>query len=279
MSKRSFLSTLALCFSLNAFGADFKDADAKFALRDTSLQATLDARAAYQALLDQGVTGDDLLRAGTGYIRTFLFEGTHFNSLKTEQGKKSRKQIFNSIQKVAVEIISPAKLGYESPAYYYFKASTIAYEAEVSGILDRLMLLPKLNAAISTGLATQGGATFEGGGILRVKAAVKGNPEAKGLPGGLYNPTEALKLAENAIASEAFPGNAEGTLFCENFRRKVGIQIELGLKAEALATAEKTLADFQSYLDDGLIPEFVRAETGDCLLTVAELKNSLNSTH
>ncbi|MCX6127966.1 MAG: hypothetical protein NTX25_02745 [Proteobacteria bacterium] len=276
MFRKQSLVAIALSFSMNAWGADFSAADAKFALRDQSQQANLDARNAYQAIMnDQSVVGAELLRAGEGYLRTFIFEGTHYYSLKTDSGKKARKAVFNSAWTSAVEVISPEKLGFASPAYYYFKASSIAYEAEVSNVLERLFLLPLLNQALADGLATQGGHTYEGGGLLRVKAAVKGNPEAKGLPGGLYNPNEALKLVDEAISSEAFPGNAEGALFCENYRRKLMTQNELGSKAEALATAEQALKDFQSYLDDGLIPEFIRPETSDCLLTIAELKSSL----
>jgi len=285
MVKKQLLAALALGMSMSAHAADFSEADAKFALRDTSRAATLEARAAYKAIIDQGVTGEELVRAGEGYLRAYIYEGVRYTSLVSEtapvnpapagEGRESRKALFGECWSKAAETLAPAKLGFESPVYYYFRASCIAYEAEVSTALERLMNLVKLNKALETGLATTGGDTFEGGGLMRVKAAVLGNPEAKGLP-GVYNPKQALVLIDQALASEAFPGNLEGVLFCENFRRKIGIQIELEAKADALALAEQTLGDFQSYLDNGLLPEFIRAETVECLKTVAAQKDSLN---
>ncbi len=285
MVKKQLLAALALTFSFSAYGTDFSEAEAKFALRDSTADhsATLEARAAYKAIIDSGVKDADLVRAVEGYLRTYIFEGTHYTTTNAEgteatpagTGKETRKKIFNDAWKTAVELI-PAAARETSPVYYYFKASAIAYEAEVSNVLQRLVLLPQLNDALAKGLAVEGGATYEGGGLLRVKAAVKGNPEAKGLPGGLYNPEEALKLVDQAIASEAYPDNAEGIYFCENFRRKVITQNELKDVAGALATADQALLDFPAYLADSLIPEFIRAETVDCIKTITELKTSIS---
>jgi hypothetical protein len=249
----------------------------------------LAARDAYKAILDQGAKEEDLLRAAEGYLRTFVFEGTHYTSLKPEanspseasgtvavgSGKSTRKAIFNECWEKAVEVISPANLGYESPVYYYFRSTCLAYEAEASNVVQRLGLLPRLLSALSSGLETNGGRTYEGGGILRVKAGVKGNPEAKGLPGGLYNPEEALVLINEATEAEAYPGNLPGMLFCENFRRKIITLNELKRSQDALVVADQALVDFPSYQADGLIPEMLRAETSDCLKTVQELKQQI----
>jgi len=272
MVKKQLLAALAISFSVSAQAADFSEADAKYALRDTSIVATQEARAAYKAILDQGAKDADLIRAVEGYLRATIFEGTHYYTTVGDADRAARKAIFNDCWKSGAELVKPATLGFESPVYYYFKASCIAYEAEVSNIISRLTLLPELNKALEAGLATQGGTTYEGGGLLRVKAAVKGNPEAKGLPGGLYNPEEALKLVDQALLAEAYPGNAEGALFCENYRRKIITLNELKNNADALATADQALADFPLYLEEGLIPEFIRAETVDCIKTVTELK-------
>jgi hypothetical protein len=282
MVKKQWIAAMALGFSMSAQAADFTDADAKYAQRDASIQTVREARAAYKAILDQGAKDADLIRAAEGYLRSYIFEGAHYTSLLSEAGgqapagagRETRKKIFNECWKVGAEVASPAKLGFESPVYYYFKASCIAYEAEVSNVIERLTLLPELNKALDSGFATQGGNLYEGGGLLRVKAAIKGNPEAKGLPGGIYNPEEALNLVDQAIASEAYPGNAEGALFCENYRRKVITLNELKNHAEAHATADLVLADFPLYLEEGLIPEFIRAETADCIKHVADLKAS-----
>ncbi len=272
MVKKQWIAALALGFSMSAQAADFSEADAKYALRDTSIAATQEARAAYKAILDQGAKDADLIRAAEGYLRASIFEGTHFYTTVGDTDRAARKKIFNECWKVGAEALNSTALGFQSPAYYYFKASCIAYEAEVSNVLSRLTLLPELNKTLEAGLVTQGGTTYEGGGLLRVKAAVKGNPEAKGLPGGLYNPEEALNLVNQALASEAYPGNAEGALFCENFRRKIITLNELKNYTESLATADQALTDFPAYLEEGLIPEFIRAETADCIKTITELK-------
>ncbi len=272
MVKKQWIAALALGFSMSAQAADFSEADAKYALRDTSIAATQEARAAYKAILDQGAKDADLIRAAEGYLRATIFEGTHFYTTVGDTDRAARKKIFNECWKVGAEALNPTALGFQSPAYYYFKASCIAYEAEVSNVLSRLTLLPELNKTLEAGLVTQGGTTYEGGGLLRVKAAVKGNPEAKGLPGGLYNPVEALNLVNQALASEAYHGNAEGALFCENFRRKIITLNELKNYTESLATADQALTDFPAYLEEGLIPEFIRAETADCVKTITELK-------
>lgn len=272
MSKKQWIAALAFGFSISAQAADFTEADAKYAQRDSSITATQEARAAYKAILDQGAKDADLIRAAEGYLRASVFEGTHYYTTVGATDRGARKKIFNECWKVSAEVLSPTALGFQAPAYYYFKASCIAYEAEVSNVLQRLTLLPELNKTLEVGLTTQGGTTYEGGGLLRVKAAVKGNPEAKGLPGGIYNPEEALKLVDQALAAEAYPGNAEGALFCENYRRKIITLNELKKHSEALATAEQALTDFPAYMEEGLIPEFIRAETADCIKTVTELK-------
>jgi hypothetical protein len=272
MVNKQWIAALALGFSMSAQAADFTTADAKYAQRDASLAATQEARAAYKAILDQGAKDADLIRAAEGYLRASIFEGTHYYTTVGDTDRAARKKIFNDCWKVGAEVVSPTALGFQSPVYYYFKASCIAYEAEVSNVIQRLTLLPELNKALDAGLATQGGTTYEGGGLLRVKAAVKGNPEAKGLPGGIYNPEEALKLVDQALTSEAYPGNAEGALFCENYRRKIITLNELKNYAESRSTADQALADFPAYLEEGLIPEFIRAETADCVKTITELK-------
>lgn len=272
MIKKQWLAALALGVSMSAHAADFSDADAKFAKRDVSLEATQAARAAYKVILNSGVTNADLIRAAEGYLRSTVFEATHFYGTVVETERAARKALSGECWRNGAEAVNPTKLGYASPVYYYFRAACIAYEAEVSTPAERLGLLTPLNNALQTGLGTQGGTTYEGGGLLRVTAAVKGNPEAQGLPGGLYNPEEALKLINLAIDSQAYPGNAEGAFFCENFRRKAMTLKELKLQAQSLETADQALADFPSYLEEGLIPEFIRAETDDCLKLIQALK-------
>ncbi|HYX38916.1 MAG TPA: hypothetical protein VE954_37900 [Oligoflexus sp.] len=275
MVKTQLLAALALGLSMSAQAADFTTADAKYALRDTSIAAAQEARAAYKAILDQGAKDADLIRAAEGYLRATIFEGNHYYTTVGDTDRAARKKIFNDCWKVGVEAINEKNLGFESPVYYYYRAACIAYEAEVSTPFQRLALLPDLNKSLEAGLPTQGGRTYEGGGLLRVKAAVKGNPEAIGLPGGIYNPDEALKLIDEALEKDAYPGNAEGALFCENFRRKIITLKELKRPGDAKIVADQALTDFPAYLEEGLIPEFIRAETVDCVKHVTALKATL----
>lgn len=265
---------LATTVSANAFAADLAEADALFAKRDGSVENTKAARAAYQAVIDSGVKDADLVKAAEGLLRTYIYEGNALIAKDSDENKKARKAVFAECNK-AVETISPANLGSDSPVYFYFKASCTAYEAEVSGVLERLVALPKLLATLASGLSTAGGDTYEGGGLKRVKAAVKGNIEAKGLPGGLFNPEEALTLINEAIEAPAYEGNVDGFLFCENFYRKAVTLNTLEKKAEAKELAAQTVTDFTAYLTDGLIPELIRAETSHCISQVKTFGESL----
>ncbi len=283
MLKSNLIGSLAIAaFAVSAqaqtngtLSEAFVKADELFAARDNGLDATLAAKAAYQAIIAQGAKDADLVRAVEGLARATYFQGEVLTDKATDAGKKARKAIFNECWNGVIAPIAPENLGYESPVYYYFKGTCLAHEAEVSSVLERLVNLPKLLDTFTKGLLAPGGDIFEGGGLKRVKAAVKGNVEAKGLPGGLYNPDEALKIVEEAIAAPAADGNAEGFLFCENFYRKALILSTVDRKADAKAVAEQTLADFEGYQADGLIPEFIRAETVHCLETVKDLSSSL----
>ncbi len=270
MVMKHLLAALVLGSSMSAAAAvDFTDADEKFAVRDqgTEKENVLAARAAYQDLIAQGAADADLVRATEGVIRTMIFEGTRFHGTVTETDRAQRKSIFSECL-TAIEGLNPTKLGFDSPTYYYFKASCIAYKAEVSTALERLIALVELNKTIDKGLSFAEFNVYEGGGLLRVRAAVLGNPEAKGVPGA-YKPAEAKTLIEQALETP------DGPIFCENYRRQVGILVEVSEKAKALEVAEQTIVDFQSYLADGVLPESIRAETADCIKTVQAQADNL----
>jgi hypothetical protein len=270
MVIKHLLAAFVLGTSLSAAAADFSDADAKFAVRDqgTGTENVLATRAAYKAILAEGVTGDELVRATEGVVRTLIFEGTRFHGTTLDADRAARKTIFSNCL-TAVEGMNPEALKSDSPSYYYFKASCIAYKAEVSSPFERLVALGQLSQTVDKGLTFKEFENFEGGGLKRVKAAVLGNPEAKTVPNA-YQPKVAKKLIEEAIATP------EGSIYCENYRRQVGILVELGDKAGALTIAEQTISDFQSYLADGIIPESIRAETADCIKTVQGQAAGLN---
>ncbi|MBC7660221.1 MAG: hypothetical protein H7249_10985 [Chitinophagaceae bacterium] len=248
--------------------AAFAAADAVFATRDVGADAglvnTLAARAAYQAIVNHGAKDADLVRAVTGVARTYYYQGEVILGKTTDTEKKARKALFNDCWSKAVEQMSPAKTGTQEPAYYYFRATCMAHEAEVSSTLENLLALPKLLATFTDGFKAPGADTFEGGGLGRVQAAVRGNVAAKGLPGGLFNPTAALTLIDTSINSQ---GEPLGALFCENYYRKaITLALIPSRTPEAKALTAQTITDFTGYLADGtLLPESIRAETKHCV--------------
>lgn len=268
---KQLLAGALFCSSLQAFAGDFTEADAKFAQRDVSLEATLEARTAYKTLLDQALNDDETVRAAEGYLRTFLYEGTHYHSLDEAAGREARKKVFSSCWSEAAERISPVTLGYQTPVYYYFRSACLAYDAQVSTLEGKLELVPKILDAIQTGFQVTGGTEYEAGGLFRVAAAVKYNPAAQDVPGGLFNPEEALALIDQAIATK------DGPLYCENFSHKVRNLLVLGRPTEALTLATESLSDFDAKVKTGSIPEMFRAETLDCLTLLSQLKGSLSS--
>jgi hypothetical protein len=272
MMDKQLLAGALFFSSLHAFGADFTEADAKFAQRDSSLEATLDARAAYKALLDEASSDADKVRAAEGYLRTYMYEGTHYHSLDDEAGREARKQVFSSCWSQAAETISPAVFGSATPTYYYFRSACLAYDAQVSDLEGKVELVPKLLDSIQKGLQSTGGTDYEAGGLYRVAAAVKYNPAAQEVPGGLFNPQEALALIDQAIAAQ------DGNRYCENFSHKVRNLMVLGKPTEALTLATQSLTDFDAYMKAGEIPEIYRAETLDCLTLLAQLKGSLETS-
>ncbi|WP_141733604.1 hypothetical protein [Oligoflexus tunisiensis] len=272
----AFVFALTLGAHSQAQAVDFSEADALFAQRAQSRQKVQAARAAYQGLAAQSAKGStDLIRATEYIARSYLYELNAYLDINVPAQKKERKALAADCWRKALETINPANLGFQSPVYWYFRANCISREAEVSTALERLTNLSKLTESFDKGLAAPGGDIYEGGGVKRVKAAVKANPEAKGIPGGLYNPEEALKLIDSAIESDAYPDNAPGNLFCENYRRKVDVLIELKRTSEAKALAQQTVDDFTAYMAEELVPEFIKPETTLCIKETKEILNSL----
>jgi len=278
LSKPMYACVFALALGsfTQAKAVDFSEADALFAQRSEGREKIQAARAAYQGLASQSAKGStDLVRATEYIARSYLYELNAYLDVNVDAQKKERKALASECWRKALEVINPANLGFESPVYWYFRGNCLTREAEVSNVIERLANLAKLNESFDKGLAAPGGDIYEGGGVKRVKAAVKSNPEAKGIPGGLYNPEEALKLIDAAIDSEAYPDNAPGNLFCENYRRKVSVLTELKRNAEAKALGEQTVADFTAYLADELVPTFVQAETVLCIKETQSLVDAL----
>lgn len=276
MLKRTLSLTAAfMCTSWISYAADFSTADRLFSQREASPSNTQAARAAYESLIASGVSGANLERAVIGVARSLIYEGEVLTGMDTDADTEKRRTLFKQCWDKTVPLMEPSKLGYESPAYYYFRAACMAYFGQVSSTVENLLNVRTLNRAISDGLATSGGDTYEGGGLNRVQAAVRSNPRARPLPGGLYNPQEALRLIDSAINSPAYPGSVDGFLFCENYRRKTAVLQELGRNAEAKEVAETAIADFELFLEFEEIPSFLVPETKHCINVIQKMAAEL----
>lgn len=290
MLKKSLLgAALVLGMSVPAFAQEstfaeqFVSADSLFALRDQGedkgLANTLAARAAYQAIVDAGAKEADLTRAIEGVARTYYFQGEVLIGKKTDAEKKERKAVWNECWKKAIEPLSPANFGSLNPVYFYFRASCMAHEAEVSTVIERVLQLPTLIGTFNEGAKLSDELLgYEGGGFARVQAAIYGNIEAK--PLGIFKPLEAIAMVDGSILSPGYSVNGDaptsGDFFCENYYRKATVMSVNNQVAEAKALAEETVANFTLYLsEEGIIPESIRAETAHCVSQVQEFAETL----
>lgn len=288
MMKKSILSAaMVLGFSAPAFAAGFEEqfaaADALYATRDQGEDKgtanTLKARAAYQAIVTAGAVEADLTRAIEGVARTYYFQGEVLIGKDTDAEKKARKAVWNECWKSAIEPLSPANFGSLNPVYFYFRASCMAHEAEVSTLLERLAQLPVLLATFKDGNEQSAEMlAYEGGGLARVQAAINGNLEAK--PLGLFKPLDAIALVDGSILSPGYSVTdapaISGDFFCENYYRKAMVMSVNDQVAEAKALSATIVEDFTAYLaEDGIIPEAIRAETAHCVSQVTNFAAAL----
>jgi hypothetical protein len=264
-------------FSWSSFGQDFSSADAKFNRRNESLQTLLEARADYRAILDNSAKNSDYLRAADQYLRTLVFEATHYN--KDPKNVQQRRQIYLKCAAEADATTSPSLLHFEYVGYYYFKSRCILGAIQNSTEFQFLPLLSQLNSLLSKGLETQGGMSFEGGGLIRIRASLKSDPRLKGIPGGTYNPENALELIDFALKTDAYPGSMEGGLYLDNYVEKIRIlqvlRSETGASTyatRAYKLAIDTIFLFNDYLSDELFGNELIVETQDALESIGRLE-------
>lgn len=303
MMKRSLIcAALFMAASAPAFAQDqsiFAAADALFALRDQGTTvaenkaATLEARAAYQKIIDDGAADSDLVRAVEGIARTYYFMGDTLHPKGSDAENKARKAVFKECGE-AVESISPENYGEATPVYYYWKASCLALEAEVSGIGDKTKLAGELEKIETATKAAYYNAeteewaaeySYEGGGIDRVIAAVKGNVLAVLV--GKYFPEEAKTLIAKSLVTEGYSPFDDveaipGSQFCANYFREAKTFADQGnfkndatLKAAAIEKYDALKVKFEQDLADGVVPEVLRAETANCLAESAKARTEV----
>jgi hypothetical protein len=144
---------------------------------------------------------------------------------------------------------------FDTEPYYYFKIGCIGSRGNIAtGLLDRANYGIKMKHLQKVALETakQGG-EFEGGGIYRVFAAVRGNPKADAL--GLYNPAEGVIFANRAMATSA---NEElrpwtqpyaGAEYLENIYYAHFARVALALKEKDRAKVEGIEKELQKSLE------------------------------
>ncbi|MBI2603382.1 MAG: hypothetical protein HYW48_10035 [Deltaproteobacteria bacterium] len=117
--------------------------------------------------------------------------------------QKDREEVLETCVEEAEKLTS---VNSKNQTAQYFRVSCAAIRGKLAGLLGRVKWALKLRGAQADALASTtvngelvGG--FEGGGILRVMSAVRGNPKARTL--GLYNPEEGVDYAKRSLASPA----------------------------------------------------------------------------
>ena len=282
MSARAVvISTFASVVLASPVLADtWTEVDNLFEMREQGRQMTGEARTKYFDILSKVTTKADKIRAVAQLGRLAIFEGEMILPKEDTEGRKAIfSQCFCAKPSVAttptprpnceapgfVEAISPASIGEEHPAYYYFKGICEAYWGEAAGPMEKLAYSQWLKADLAKGLTLD--TRFEGGGILRVASGVYSNPKAA--PVQMYDPDRALLWATQATASQPFPGDpAGGAQYYENPEAVVKSLMQLAsdrpnsdFKQQAMNAATTVLSEMDERfaLDDlpaGRAPEF-----------------------
>ena len=190
--KLLVLVTLALsAFSVQAY--DFSKADELYEQRDPSLKTVSEARALYNAALKH-VEGDELVYAVERLGRLAYYEG---DLITTSEETEKRVAIFGRCMKVT-ELIRPDRLGYEHPAYYYWKTTCFGFWGKAAGELEAMGQLGDFKDALRAGVRLKASKKYAGGGIFRDAGATYSKSKAMKLL-GLYDLDKAWKLINFAI--------------------------------------------------------------------------------
>ncbi|HYX38226.1 MAG TPA: hypothetical protein VE954_34425 [Oligoflexus sp.] len=245
-----------------------KQAQSKFALRDQSRWYLTQTRQITSQGLDTAPKPfhSDAMQLAEIHLRTYDYEASHY--LKQPDQRDERRRLYQEGIDAVEKYLSPDILKFDYAAYYYFKGLFLIKLSDDSTFFEQLkhlqILQPLLNEADSD--SVPGVDDYEGGGVYRLKAMMKSRDYYRGVPGGTYNPDEALKLINLALKSDRYPGNYPGDLYCDNFNVKAEIErLRTNDHKGAALFHAQTAYIFDSYLIDEIIPDFLLAETKDCV--------------
>ena len=257
---RKALLVSTFCFTTQAMGYDFSTADSLFKQRGESLDA---ARQAYDIYADAvaTTTGEDQEYAAGQLGRSAVFIG-HISSEVDNEGKKE-------ILERCVKDLEPAEsLG--SQQFYYYYISCSAFRGRLANLAGRIFWATKIirvqEAALdATRVSGELRGGFEGGGILRVMSAVRGNRIAK--PLGLFNIEEAIQFGRLALQAPARPDRAlpeslSGLDYFENYYFLAQALAVNSLENDDLSSLEESfdvldqaLAEIETRRGAGTLPQ------------------------
>ena len=254
MLKKLYATTVVATLSLSSLGFayDFTSADELFKNRVQGYEQATQARKSYERSLRSALNEDEKVYAVTQMTRLDLYRGGMLENVD----KSKKKDALEDCVKTASEIRSTNR-----QEYHYATIACIGFRGKLSSTVGRVKWALKLRSAQDAALQSTmegdkyvGG--FEGGGILRVMSAVRGNRKAK--PVGLYNPEEALEFAQKALQTKAmtnrpFPQELTGEDYHENYYYVGQAQIALGIERKDISlvhTGHQTIADAIERLND-----------------------------
>lgn len=226
------LGSLALSSVASAY--NFSSEDALFAKRGNSFRAATIARNAYQGTLNRTLTESEKKYAVTQVARLDVFRGAMTPGVDKEDAKDVFEDCLDTVKTIEYT---------ESQEYYYYHLACVAFRGKLSSSLGRLKWALKLKSAQNEALESmRNKVAFDGGGILRVLSAVRGNRQAK--PLGLYNAQEALAFAKRALntpstAVRPFPMPLSGSDYHENYYYYALALVSVAIDQEDKIIAEK----------------------------------------
>lgn len=281
---------LGLGLSSSAFTYDFSNEDRLFETRSSSFKAATAARGAYKSAAENAdLSEKEKLYALQQVGRLDIYRGMMAENVSDDDRKDALEACIDDMDMIE-------DTGHQ--IYHYFKIACIAGRGKLAeNFLDRARWGLKLRAYQDDALQSTknengdyvGG--IEGGGILRVMSAVRGNLKAKAL--GLYDPTEGVEFAKAALESKGgvfspvpsrcAPQHLSGQKYYEN-RHYVGqATVSLGIENDSIEMVEKgrsilnkTIKILNKLRARGKIPCGREPETKYYQSLMTELVNDVN---
>ena len=276
--KGLFLSCVGV-FSLSSLAHDFSRADELFKNRANSFERSTEARKAYEETLNLNLAKVDKVYAVSQMARLDLYRGAMLPNIELKQRKKVLEQCVNTVETIK-------STGRQE--YYYYHLACVAFRGKLSSMLGRISWALKLKKAQHAALESlKTGVAYEGGGILRVLSAVRGNRKAKALK--LYNPAEALDFSTRALETprttvRPFPEDLSGRDYHENSFYLGQAQIAVGVENEdrvmamkGLNTIQETMARLDELEELDELPKGREPETNYYRKQMSEMTEKVSS--